>query len=46
MSNQAIAQRLQLSERMVENHVSHVSTKTGHSSRAGVAAWYAALGGQ
>lgn len=46
LSNRAIAQRLQLSERTVENHVSHVLTKTGHSSRAGVAAWYAALGSQ
>jgi DNA-binding NarL/FixJ family response regulator len=44
LSNRAIAQRLQLSERTVENHVSHVLTKTGHSSRAGVAAWYAGLG--
>jgi len=43
LSNRAIAQRLQLSERTVENHVSHVLTKTGHSSRAGVAAWYTAL---
>jgi DNA-binding NarL/FixJ family response regulator len=46
LSNRAIAQRLQLSERTVENHVSHVLTKTGHSSRAGVAAWDAALGSQ
>jgi DNA-binding CsgD family transcriptional regulator len=44
LSNRAIAQRLQLSERTVENHVSHVLTKTGHSSRSGVAAWYAGLG--
>jgi len=28
LSNRAIAQRLQLSERTVENHVSHVLTKT------------------
>jgi len=42
-SSRAIAQRLQLSEQTVENHVSHVLTKTGHTSRAGVAAWYAAL---
>ncbi|MET0965035.1 MAG: LuxR C-terminal-related transcriptional regulator, partial [Nakamurella sp.] len=46
LSNRSIAQRLQLSERTVENHVSHVLTKTGHSSRAGVAAWYAGHGQQ
>lgn len=44
LSNRAIAQRLQLSERTVENHVSHVLTKTGHSSRAGIVAWYTARG--
>jgi DNA-binding NarL/FixJ family response regulator len=43
LTNRAIARRLQLSERTVENHVSHVLTKTGHTSRSGVAAWYAAL---
>ena len=46
LSNRAIAQRLQLSERTVENHVSHVLTKTGHTSRAGIAAWHAGLGHQ
>lgn len=44
LSNRAIAQRLQLSERTVESHVSHVLTKTGLSSWSGVAAWYTALG--
>ena len=44
LTNRAIAERLQLSERTVENHVSHVLTKTGHRSRSGVAAWYTALG--
>ena len=44
LSNRIIAQQLHLSERTVENHVSHVLNKTGHSSRAGVAAWYARLG--
>ena len=43
LSNRAIAQRLQLSERTVENHVSHVLTKMGHTSRSRVAAWYAGL---
>ena len=44
MSNRAIAQKLQLSERTVENHVSHVLTKIGQTSRTGIAAWYAELG--
>jgi DNA-binding NarL/FixJ family response regulator len=43
LSNRAIAERLFLSERTVENHVSHALQKTGHSSRAGLAAWYATL---
>lgn len=43
LSNRTIAQQLHLSERTVENHVSHVLTKTGHGSRAGVAGWYARL---
>ena len=43
LSNRAIARKLQLSERTVENHVSHVLTKTGHTSRTGIAAWYAGL---
>jgi DNA-binding NarL/FixJ family response regulator len=44
LSNRSIASRLQLSERTVENHVSHALTKTGHSSRTGLAAWYRDLG--
>ena len=41
LSNAAIASRLTLSERTVENHVSRIMRKLGSSSRAHVAAWYA-----
>ena len=40
LSNRAIAERLVISERTVENHVSRILHKTGHTSRAGVAAWF------
>jgi DNA-binding NarL/FixJ family response regulator len=40
LSNRAIAGRLHLSERTVENHVSHVMRKTGQPTRVGVAGWY------
>lgn len=40
LSNRAIAGRLHLSERTVENHVSHVMRKTGRPTRVGVAGWY------
>jgi DNA-binding CsgD family transcriptional regulator len=41
LSNAAIAARMTLSERTVENHVSHILRKLGGSSRVSVAAWYA-----
>ncbi len=33
--------RLHLSERTVENHVTHILTKLGFDSRTRIAAWYA-----
>jgi hypothetical protein len=40
----ASARRLTVSERTVENHVSHILSKLGRSSRAGIASWYATSG--
>lgn len=39
LTNKGIAERLHLSERTVENHVSSIMRRTGLTSRAGVAAW-------
>jgi DNA-binding CsgD family transcriptional regulator len=40
LSNAVIADRLTLSERTVENHVSHVLHKLDLTSRAGISSWY------
>ena len=40
LSNAAIAKTLSLSERTIENHVSHMLRKLGLTSRAGIASWY------
>ena len=40
LSNAAIVQRLTLSERTMENHVSHILHRLGRTSRAVVASWY------
>jgi DNA-binding CsgD family transcriptional regulator len=39
LSNAAIGRRLSLSERTVENHVSHILNKLQLTSRAGIATW-------
>jgi len=41
MTSRAIADKLFLSERTVETHVTHIMTKLGFSSRAQVATWIA-----
>jgi DNA-binding CsgD family transcriptional regulator len=41
LRNAAIADRLTLSERTVENHVSHMLRKLDLPSRAGLSSWYA-----
>jgi DNA-binding CsgD family transcriptional regulator len=45
LSNRQIATRLKMSERTAENHVTHILTKLDFSSRARIAAWYAARPG-
>ena len=40
LTNKAIAERLFLSHRTAQNHVQHILTKLGASSRAQIAAWF------
>jgi DNA-binding CsgD family transcriptional regulator len=44
LSNRQIAERLYLSPRTVENHVTHILVKLGFESRARIASWHAARG--
>jgi DNA-binding NarL/FixJ family response regulator len=41
LTNRQIAARLFLSERTAQNHVQHLLTKLGASTRTQVAVWYA-----
>jgi DNA-binding NarL/FixJ family response regulator len=41
LSNRAIAERLYLSERTIDNHVHHILDKLGFESRVQVATWLA-----
>jgi non-specific serine/threonine protein kinase len=41
LSNKAIAGRLYLSERTIDNHVHHILDKLGFGSRVQVATWLA-----
>jgi DNA-binding NarL/FixJ family response regulator len=45
LSNRQIAARLYLSERTAQNHVQHILTKLGFSSRAQIASWHTARSG-
>ena len=46
MSNRAIAERLLISVRTVENHVNHVFVKLGLNSRWQLASWFSELRGE
>jgi DNA-binding NarL/FixJ family response regulator len=39
LTNRQIAQRLVISERTAQNHVQHILTKLGFSTRSQIAAW-------
>jgi DNA-binding NarL/FixJ family response regulator len=39
MTNRQIARRLVISERTAQNHVQHILTKLGFSTRSQIAAW-------
>jgi DNA-binding NarL/FixJ family response regulator len=42
LTNRQIAERLVISERTAQNHVQHILTKLGFTSRSQIAAWTAA----
>ena len=44
LTNRQIADRLVISERTAQNHVQHILTKLGFSTRSQIAAWTAGLG--
>jgi DNA-binding CsgD family transcriptional regulator len=46
LSNRQIAARLFVSERTAQNHVQHILTKLGFSSRSQIATWYTARSGR
>jgi DNA-binding NarL/FixJ family response regulator len=39
LTNRQIAQQLYISERTAQNHVQHILTKLGFSTRSQIAAW-------
>jgi DNA-binding NarL/FixJ family response regulator len=41
LTNKQIAERLVLSERTAQNHVQHILTKLGFTTRSQIAAWSA-----
>jgi DNA-binding NarL/FixJ family response regulator len=44
LTNRQIADRLVISDRTAQNHVQHILTKLGFSTRSQIAAWTAGLG--
>jgi DNA-binding CsgD family transcriptional regulator len=46
LTNRQIAERLVISERTAQNHVQHILTKLGFTSRSQIAAWTAGLASQ
>jgi DNA-binding NarL/FixJ family response regulator len=44
LTNRQIAERLVISERTAQNHVQHILTKLGFTSRSQIAAWSAGVG--
>ena len=46
LTNRQIAQRLVISERTAQNHVQHILTKLGFTTRSQIAAWRVRTPGQ